>query len=103
MEREEGKGGSRPQTLDARPGLHLRFMHSAEMSVLLQTGCNADSAGCTHRGPVCPVRLMQRGPSHVQRGGVPGLHLLMYDRKMLFFMVLSFCALLVKPVNTEDI
>ena len=49
----------RPQSLDARPGLHLRFLHSAEMSVLLQTGCNADSPGCTHTGPavspVCPV------------------------------------------------
>lgn len=32
-----GGGHSRPQSLDARPGLHLQFIHSAEVSFLLQT------------------------------------------------------------------
>lgn len=50
MERERrggGLGGGRPQSLHARPGLHLQFIHSAEMSFLQQTGCTADSPRCS--------------------------------------------------------
>lgn len=78
--RREG-GESRPQSLDARPGLRLRFIHSAEVSVLLQTGCNADSPGCTHAGhrspvcPVCPDRLVHLARQARRGGPLPGLHL----------------------------
>lgn len=60
---------------------------SAEMSFLLQTGCNADSPGCTQMTSCkssmssLPDRLMHWA-RQARGGGVPGLHLLIYDHKM---------------------
>lgn len=71
--RESGVGGGgRPQSLDARPGLHLWFTHSAEMSFFFLR-CRLDEMQtllAAHRGPagspvcpVCPYRVM-RGARH---------------------------------------